>query len=182
MQIPLQITVRDVPHSEALESHIREKARKLEKFSDHIISCRVVVEMPHKHSRQGKQFLVRVDVGVPRHEIVINRDHHEDVYVALRDAFDAARRQVEEHMRRMRQDTKVHAPELVGHVQRLFPEDGIGFISGPDGTEYYFSSEDVASPRFAQLKEGDEVKFLAELADEGPQAKRVSTGRHHFPS
>lgn len=182
MQIPLKITIRDVPHSEALEAHIREKAQKLEKFSDHIVSCRVVVEVPHKHSKQGKQFLVRLDIGVPRNEIVINRDHHEDVYVALRDAFDAARRQLEEHIRRMRRDTKTHAAELVGHVQRLFMEDGIGFIAGPDGTEYYFSSEDVADPRFEQLKEGDEVKFLAELAAEGPQAKRVTSGRHHIPS
>ena len=181
MQIPLQLTVRDVPHSDAVEAHIRQKVEKLEEFSGHIISCRVVVEMPHKHSHQGRQFNVRIDIGVPGREIVVNRDHHEDVYVALRDAFDAAKRQLEEHVRLARHDTKTHAAEIVGRVLRLSREEGIGFIAGPDGTEYYFSSVDVVTPRFEQLKEGDEVKFIEEVAGEGMQARRVSVGQHHQP-
>lgn len=72
------------------------------------MSCRVVVEMPHKHQQQGKQFSVRIDLGVAGGEIVINRDHAEDVYVALRDAFDAAKRQVQEYARKMRGDVKKH--------------------------------------------------------------------------
>jgi ribosomal subunit interface protein len=108
VQIPLQITIRDVDHSEALETRIRDKAQKLEEFFKHIMSCRVVVEAPHKHHHQGKQFNVRIDIGVPGSEIVVNRDHHEDVYVALRDAFDAAKRQLEDYARKMRGDIKTH--------------------------------------------------------------------------
>ena len=108
MQIPLQITIRDMEHSDALEAHIREKANKLDEFFDRIMSCRVVVEMPHKHHHQGKQFNVRIDIGVPGSEIVVNRDHAEDVYVALRDAFDAAKRQIEDYVRKMRGDVKTH--------------------------------------------------------------------------
>ena len=111
MQIPMQITLRDVEHSEALETHIRDKAKKLDEFFDHIMSCRVVVEMPHKHHHQGKQFNVRIDIGVPGSEIVVNRDHAEDVYVALRDAFDAAKRQLEDYVRKIRGDVKTHAPK-----------------------------------------------------------------------
>ncbi len=111
MQIPLQITIRDVENSEALETHIRDKAKKLDEFFNHIMSCRVVVEMPHKHSHQGKQFNVRIDIGVAGGEIVVNRDHAEDVYVALRDAFDAAKRQVEDYARKLRGDVKKHAPK-----------------------------------------------------------------------
>lgn len=111
MQIPLQITVRDMEHSDALETHIRDKANKLDEYFDHIMSCRVVVEMPHKHHHQGKQFNVRIDIGVPGSEIVVNRDHAEDVYVALRDAFDAAKRQLEDYARKMRGDVKTHAPK-----------------------------------------------------------------------
>lgn len=111
MQIPLQITIRDVEHSEALEAHIRTKAQKLDEFFNHIMSCRVVVDMPHKHHQQGKQFNVRIDIGVAGSEIVVNRDHAEDVYVALRDAFDAAKRQVEEYARKLRGDIKTHAPK-----------------------------------------------------------------------
>lgn len=108
MQIPLQITIRDVEHSEALETHIREKAKKLDQFFDHIMSCRVVVEMPHKHHRQGKQFNVRIDIGVPGREIVANLEHAEDVYVALRDAFDAARRQLDDYVHKLRGEVKKH--------------------------------------------------------------------------
>lgn len=110
MQIPLQITVRGIAHSEALESRIREKAEKLDEFFDHITSCRVVVDEPHKHQRQGKEFNVRVEIGVPGRELVATRDHHEDVYVALRDAFDAIKRQLEDYARQLRGDVKAHRP------------------------------------------------------------------------
>jgi ribosomal subunit interface protein len=112
MQIPLQITIRDMEHSDALETHIRDKANKLDEFFDRIMSCRVVVEMPHKHHHQGKQFNVRLDIGVPGSEIVVNRDHAEDVYAALRDAFDAAKRQIEDYARKMRGDIKTHQPKF----------------------------------------------------------------------
>lgn len=111
MQTPLQITIRDMEHSEALETHIRDKAGKLDEFFNHIMSCRVVVEMPHKHHHQGKQYNVRIDIGVPGSEIVVNRDHAEDVYVALRDAFDAAKRQLEDYARKIRGDVKTHEPK-----------------------------------------------------------------------
>lgn len=111
MQVPLQITIRDVQHSEALEARIREKATKLESFHPRIMSCRVTVEESQKHKTQGKHFHVSVDVRVPGKEVVANRDHHEDVYVALRDAFDSARRQLEELARLQRGDVKTHTQE-----------------------------------------------------------------------
>lgn len=110
MQVPLQITIRGIAPSEALESRIREKMAKLDEFFDHITSCRVVVGEPHKHQRQGKQFNVRIDISVPNNEIVVTRDHDEDVYVALRDAFNAAKRQLEDYVRRMRGDVKTRLP------------------------------------------------------------------------
>ena len=108
MQIPLQITLRDIKNAEALETHIRDKAKKLDEFFHHVMSCRVVVEVPHKHHNQGKQFNVRIDIGVPGSEIAVNRDHAEDVYVAVRDAFDAAKRQLEDYARKIRGDVKTH--------------------------------------------------------------------------
>jgi ribosomal subunit interface protein len=111
MQIPPQITIRDIPHSDALETHIRDKVNKLDEFFDRIMSCRVVVEMPHKHHHQGKHFNVRLDIGVPGSELVVNRDHAEDVYIALRDAFDAAKRQLEDYARKIRGDVKTHQPK-----------------------------------------------------------------------
>lgn len=100
MEVTLQITTRDVPHSDALESHIREKAAKLEKFYPHIMSCRIVVELPHKHHHQGRLYDVHIDITVPGGELVVNRVANEDVYVAVRDAFDAAKRQLEDYGRK----------------------------------------------------------------------------------
>ncbi|HEU4708788.1 MAG TPA: ribosome-associated translation inhibitor RaiA [Methylophilaceae bacterium] len=112
MQVPLQITVRDMPHSDALDTHIREKVEKLEQLFPKIISCRVVVELAHKHQQQGNEFNVRIDLSVPgKKEIVVNRDHHEDPYVALRDAFNAAMRQLEDYAQRVKGKTKTHASE-----------------------------------------------------------------------
>ena len=92
MQIPLQITLRDMGSSEAVENAIREKVAKLEHSHVDIISCRVTVEIAGRHKSQGKEFSVGIDLKVPGEEIAINHDRNEDVYIALRDAFAAARR------------------------------------------------------------------------------------------
>jgi len=122
MQLPMQITIRDFDNSEALETHIREKVNKLDEFFEHIISCRVVVEIPHKHHHQGKEFTVRIDIGVPGNEIVVNRDHSEDVYVALRDAFDACKRQLEDYARKTRGDIKARDAKANIRRDNLFSE------------------------------------------------------------
>ena len=106
MEVTLQITMRDIPHSDALESHIREKAAKLEKFYPHIMHCRVTVELPHRHHHQGRLFDVRIDITVPGGELVINRVVNEDVHIAVRDAFDAAKRQLEDYSHRQASSTR----------------------------------------------------------------------------
>jgi ribosomal subunit interface protein len=109
MKLPLKITLHDIPQSGALETAIREKAAKLDQFYPHIMACRVTVDIPGKHKQQGNEFSVRVDLTVPGKEIVVDRDRHEDVYVAVRDAFDHARRQLEDFARRQRGEVKMHA-------------------------------------------------------------------------
>jgi ribosomal subunit interface protein len=111
MQTALQITFRDMPPSEALEARIRDKAAKLEKFHPHITSCRVTVDESHRHHNQGRHFGVNVEVHVPGAEpVMATLKHDEDVYVALRDAFDSVTRRLEEAMRITRGEVKVHAP------------------------------------------------------------------------
>jgi ribosomal subunit interface protein len=111
MELPIQITFRGMPPSTAIEAKIRERAAKLEAFFDRITSCRVVVEEPHRRHHQGKLFHVRIDVTVPEGELVVSREPHqhhahEDVYVAIRDAFNAATRQIEDYARRRRGEIK----------------------------------------------------------------------------
>jgi ribosome-associated translation inhibitor RaiA/cold shock CspA family protein len=178
MQVPLQITYQNMPHSEALDARIRDKVAKLEHLHPHIMSCRVTVDELDRHHQRGKHFCVRLDVRVPQHEIAVNRDHDEDVYVALRDAFAAATRKLEDIVRLQRREVKAHEVPRLGTVVRLFPEDGCGFIAGADGNEYYFSRENVAEPSFEQLEVGVTVQFIEVLANEGRQAKRVTVGKH----
>ena len=174
MQIPLQITFREVEHSDALENHIRDKAQKLEQFYSALVGCKVVVDQPGKHQHLGKPFNVRIDLTVPGGEIVVDRQQNEDVYVALRDAFDAARRKLEDYGRRQRREIKAHEPILTGRVARVIPEEGYGFIAGTNGQEYYFSAANLAHGSLEQLQAGDEVHFLEDAGSEGLQAKRVS--------
>jgi ribosomal subunit interface protein len=167
-----------IERSEALEADIRSHAAKLEQFHPRITSCRVTVEETRKHHQQGHQFTVRIDLRVPGGEIVVTRDHNEDVYVAVRDAFDSAKRQVEEVIREKRGDVKLHEVPQHGTVARIFKDDGCGFISTADGRELYFSRENVVHPPFEHLEPGAAVQFIEEMAAEGPQAKRVSVGKH----
>lgn len=174
MQLPIQIVFREVARSDAIEAAIREKAEKLDHFFEHIMTCRVTVGIIQKHKHQGKLFNIRVDLTVPGTEIVVNRDQSEDIYVAIRDAFDHARRRLEDYARRLRGDVKTHEVEAHGEIARLFADEGYGFIRRADGTEFYFHRFNVVHPDFEQLKAGDTVAFLEEAGAEGPQANRVS--------
>ena len=107
MQVPLQISFHNMDPSPAVEAIIREKAAKLDRYFGRIVSCDVSVEAPHRHHHKGKLYKVRIDIGLPDKDVHVNQegpqDHaHKDVNVAVRDAFDAAVRQLEDHARRMR--------------------------------------------------------------------------------
>lgn len=109
MQVPLVVTYRNISKSDALDARVREKAAKLEEFHPHLTSCRVVIEERHRHQRQGREFSVSIDARVPGHEVFVNRADDEDVYVAVRDAFDAAVRKLEELARVQSGNVKSHA-------------------------------------------------------------------------
>ncbi len=177
MRMPPQITLKDIAHSEAVELKIREKITKLEQFSGRITACRATVESTQRRHHQGKLFTVRIDITMPGRELVVNRIENEDLYVAIRDAFDAAKRQLEEHCRKQRGDVKAHEEPPRGRVTRLFPDDGYGFIETSDGREIYFHRNSVIDPTFERLEEGSPVVFLEEQGKKGPQAVRVSVSR-----
>lgn len=180
MQIPLQVTFQGIPRSDALEAAIRERAAKLEAFHPRLMSCRVVVEEKRRHQHQGRLFTVRIDLHVPGHAFAVNRDDDEDVFVALRDAFDAAKRMLEDEIRRERQDVKQHEQPSHGRITRLDRDEGHGLIETPDGAQAFFSIENVVSPPFESLKVGAEVQFLLEPGKDTLLAKRVTGGKHRF--
>ena len=173
MQLPLQVTLRDISPSEAIEAYIRERAAKLEQFYDRIMSCRVVVEAPVRHHRKGGPYKVRIDLTVPGDELVVDRQVDEDLYVAIRDAFHAARRKLEDYARRQRGAVKVHEASPHARVAKLFPEEGYGFLETPDGREIYFHRNSVKDSDFDRLEIGTEVRFAEESGEQGPQASTV---------
>ncbi|TCV85140.1 HPF/RaiA family ribosome-associated protein [Sulfurirhabdus autotrophica] len=174
MKLPFELVMRDIPHSDAIEAHIHKKAEKLDVFYDKIMRCRVVVEAPHRHQHHGKLFNVRIDVTVPGAELVVNRDKDEDVYVAIRDSFNAMVRKLEDYGRRQRGEIKAHDMALHGHIAKLFKDEGYGFITMEDGRELYFHQANLANEDFDRLDIGEDVHFIETMGSEGPQANRVS--------
>jgi ribosome-associated translation inhibitor RaiA len=100
MRDPVEITLRGVPRSAALEGYVGEQARRLERQCDRIQSCQVVAEALHRPKQRGEQYAVRLNVILPGTEVVVNREHVDDVYIALRDAFEAAGLQLKDYVRR----------------------------------------------------------------------------------
>lgn len=185
MQQPLQITFRDIPPSEAVEADIREKAAKLDQFFDKIMTCRVMVEAPHTHKHKGHLYHVRVDLTVPGGELIANRSPdshqaHEDIYVAVRDAFDAAKRQLQEYKRKLKGNVKFHEVPAHGQVMELSPEQDYGRIQTSDGRDIYFHRNSLVQGEFDELLPGTEVRFVEEMGEEGPQASSLYVeGKHH---
>jgi cold shock CspA family protein/ribosome-associated translation inhibitor RaiA len=178
MQLPLQITYRHMDPSPALDARIRQLASRLERFSPQIMHCHVTVEAPHRHHRQGKLFDVRIDLTVPGHEIAIQRgsvaDHaHEDAFVALRDAFRAARRKLQDYERERYGKVKLHTGQPHGQVSELHPDEDYGRIDTPEGRSIYFHRHSVLGGAFDNLGVGTEVRFAEEQGDRGPQASTV---------
>lgn len=193
MQIPVEITFKEIERSAAVEARIRELAAKLERVFDRVIRCDVMVETPHRHQHKGRQFHVRVRLTVPGGEIVASHDPgpdetHEDVYVAVRDAFNAAKRQLEDHARKSFKRgegvPKERAGADHGRVTFLDVENAWGRIEPEDGRQIYFHRNSVLLG-VDELQVGDEVRFTEEMGDKGPQASSVDRigahGHHSMP-
>ena len=99
MKNPVQISLRGIPHSDALESYIGEESRKLDQFCNRIVSCHLAAERLHAPGR--RQFVVTLNLTLPGTALAVNRDHEMDIYIAVRSAFEAAGRQLKDYMRRV---------------------------------------------------------------------------------
>ena len=179
MRIPLQISVRNVALSKVAKDNIRDKAAQLDQYYNNITSCRVTVEAVNRGQRQGTIYNVRVDMTVPGSELVVNRESDEDVYVAIRDAFDAAMRQIEKYARKQRSEVKYHESPPEAKITSLFPEEGYGFIESPEGYEVYFHRNSVLNGDFSKLEVGASVRFVEEIGEKGPQASTVTIITNH---
>lgn len=186
MRLPLQISFRNMDPSDAVRRNIEEHAAKLDEYCDQIMSCRVVFEERHQHHHQGKLFHVSIDITVPGEELAVSREPdlnhaHEDAYVAIRDAFNAAQRQLKQYNARRQQHIKHHVSEAHGRVISVTPSLNFGLIETGDGREVYFHRNSVLNAAFDDIEIGDEVRFHEEAGEKGPQASTVKLeGKHHL--
>lgn len=179
METEPQITFRGLDSSPALTELAHDHIAKLERSFDRITSCRVTIEKSSAQGQKGHLFKVSVDMEVPGGFIAVNRkpgdlNAHEDVKVAMRDAFAAARRQLDDHVQKMGGvHVKSHPESRYGRVARLFSEQGYGFIETGTGTDVYFGRESVTGP-WDDIQIGSEVEFSLMEGDKGPFAVNVS--------
>lgn len=180
MQVPLDITYRDVEKSPALEDLIRFKADKLEDVCDHIIGCHIAVERAHTHPSHGSPFRVRLDLTVPPgHEIAVTKNpgegvQYDSVESVIRDAFDAARRQLKELTEKQQNRVKSHPEQAIaGIITKLFPTANYGFLKTLNGQEVYFHRNSVLHDEFDQLTVGAGVQFFLSEGVNGPQVSTL---------
>jgi ribosomal subunit interface protein len=179
MQQPLQVTFRDIDYSAAVEEHIISKANKLDHFFEHMTACEVVVSRVQKHQQQGKLNDVSIRLSVPGKTLSISHHPHENLYLAVKIAFDAMREQLESYRQRLQGDIKNHGERLQGEIVRLLPEDEYGFIVDDLGNEYYFNLGHLVNATFHQLHVGEHVRFMPAMGHDGQQARRVSVTKKH---
>lgn len=187
MQVPPQIHFEHIAPVDYIEERIRKEIDKLEQFYDRITSARAVITRPQHRHHKGDTYAVRLHLTIPgAADIAVSRDpaatgRHEDVQVTITDAFDQARRQLQDLMRIRDGHVKTHEVPLHGVIRALVPEGDHGFIAGSDGRDVYFHRNSVAGGNFDKLEVGQEVRFSEAAGDEGPQASLVRpVGKHHL--
>jgi len=202
MQVPLQITFRNMESSSMVEEWVRAAAARLETFYGQITGCRVAVEIPHRHHRKGSAYHVRIDLTLPGRELIIKRQPnirnrvrqtgdaqvtkslevetpHKNLRLAIDDAFKAAGRRLQDYARRQNGRVKTHEPPPVARVDRLLADKGYGFLVTPDERQIYFHRDSVLNGSFRRLRVGTLVSFVEEQGEKGPQASTVRiVGKH----
>lgn len=202
--IPTQVTFRGFTPPDALEADVRERIAWLEQFYAGIVRCRVLVEVPHRHRRDGRHFHVRIEVTVPGGApIVVSHEPslhgplkdveqpahrketeiesvHRYARVAVHEAFDAARRRLQDFAREQRGTTKTHEMPAHGTIAEVSKVDGYGYIQ-KDDERIFFARASVLDDKFDELVVGTPVAFVEEKGEKGPQASTVHVlGKHHY--
>ena len=195
MILSTQVTFRNMTAIADVRETIEARIQKLETVCKPILSCRVMVEAPANHHRKGDPFHVRIDTTLTDGRIIVK--HSESMYtgkrdsattsernclmLAVRGAFGAARRKLQEHARLRRADVKTHEPNLTATVSRLFPKEGYGYLETPDGREIYFHENSVLGSPVRKLKTGIRAQYVEESGMKGPQASTVRIIRKARP-
>lgn len=181
--VPLKIVCRDFKVTPAIRTELRNCTSKLEEFFPRLVRCEVAISVPHRRRNKGNVYHVALRIEVPGPDIVVNRESEEDVAhenlrIAINDAFRAAERKLEDLIREMRGFVKAPGVKSVrGRVTKLFPERDFGFLETAEGEQVYFHRNSLKGISLERLKPGVTVHFKAEQGEKGPQATYVRAVR-----
>lgn len=99
------ITFNNATPSDAVRQRAEHLLGKLEQLFPSIMRGTMVIEGRHKHHHQGNLYHIALRIHLPGGEVVVTHDPernhaHEDIYVAMRDACEAARKQLSTFVRK----------------------------------------------------------------------------------
>jgi ribosomal subunit interface protein len=180
VQTPFAIHFTNMERSDEVEASVRTRVERVEKFFDEITSCHVFVDASHLRRRKGNRYEVRIEIRVPGTELAVNDrpgdvNAHDDVHVAIRDAFNAMERRLKKWKQQFRSPPKAREAPLQGRVAEIRPGEGHGQIATTDGRLVYFHQNSVITGGFDELKVGDPVELVvrSDESEKGPQASTV---------
>src|SRR5436305_2369519 len=183
MDVPVEIVFHNMSSSPTVEAEIRERVEKLDRLYDHLIGCRVSVELLHRRHKTGNLYDVHIDMRVPGNELAVTREPHRarekfanpDVGVAVRDAFRAAERRLVDFKRKQHGEVKVHEEDglLAAQVSQLYPDEDHSFLLTPTGGQLYFHRNSMVNRDFDRLEVGAKVHYVETVGDTGPIANKV---------
>jgi cold shock CspA family protein/ribosome-associated translation inhibitor RaiA len=185
MQTPVEIDFQGMSARADLQASIEQHVAALERRWGRVTACRVVLKAPGEHHRTGGLYEVNIRLVLPNgREVDVGRapaadERHADVSFAINDAFKHARRQLQDHVRRLQGQVKHHEGQPIGTVKSLDPSGEFGLLEAADGHEVYFHRNSVLDGAFNHLDVGTHVTFAEEMGEKGPQASTVKPlGKH----
>jgi cold shock CspA family protein len=184
MRVAPQVIFHDVDRSRWVEEYIAERMAHLERFAQDIARCHVTLTQEQSSQRKGNRYSVMIEVRVPQHHDLavrkqkVIRDMHTQLPAIINQAFGAIATQLKRTVARRRGDAKPHNGQPHGMVEKLFADEGYGFIRAlDDDRQFYFHRNSVLHDDFEHLAVGTEVRFAAEQGEDGPQASTVQVVR-----
>jgi ribosome-associated translation inhibitor RaiA len=182
MERPLQIAFKNISSSEFMESLIRDRVERLQRFHPNITGARVVVEVPHRSAEGAKTPIgIAVEIDAPGHKPIVakgeqdRREMKGDQSAIINRVFEAVERQLEQISAIRNGEVKQHGSAGdTGIVVRIFPDQNYGFVEVKDSADLYFSRDVVASGAFDEIKVGT-VVHITRAASEGPMGPQASS-------
>lgn len=181
--IDFKIQYLGFPESDFVTNAVWDYIEHLEKIYKPIMSCNVIISHPHHKKHKGGIYHVKIRLHMAGGDIIIDRESennhaHEDVYVAIRDAFDSAKRKLEDFTRVREGRVKEKAIPQHARIIRILDIEDCGFILDQNNREIYFHRNALLNGKFEDLKVGQEVRYSESMGEKGPQVSSMQLVGH----